>query len=73
MTPPCQHRGRALGVYGNGGAQVKHGSKYGDKATHAEAEALLGIGWGLTTRELSQAIPPAYTEYPGRLRLIPPR
>jgi DNA (cytosine-5)-methyltransferase 1 len=78
LTPPCQHNGRrptlsiagnfaaretrrALGVYGNGGTNRE---LHGPKATIAQARRLMGIDW-MTTAEICQAIPPAYTEYIG--------
>jgi DNA (cytosine-5)-methyltransferase 1 len=64
LAPPCQHaeQGTPLGVYGNGGGGVM---TRGRKATRIEAPVAMGIGW-MRHRELSQAIPPAYTEYIGR-------
>lgn len=79
LTPPCRHNGpvlsvfgtkardrrRTLGIYGNGGGQQHRPNRYGNKATMAEARRLMGIDW-MTSREICQAIPPAYTEYVGR-------
>lgn len=58
--PACQHRGRAVGVYGHGGHSGKHRMLY-----RAEAAEAMGIDW-MTRDELAQAIPPAYTEFIGR-------
>jgi DNA (cytosine-5)-methyltransferase 1 len=75
LSPQCQHGGpvlgvygghahdrrRVLGVYGNGGTNRE---PRGAKATIRQAKAIMGIDW-MTTAEISQAIPPAYTEYVG--------
>jgi DNA (cytosine-5)-methyltransferase 1 len=75
MTPPCSHnrpvlgvygghardRRRVLGVYGNGGGGTM---TRGTKATIDQARAIMDIDW-MTTAEISQAIPPAYTEHIG--------
>lgn len=76
MTPPCSHarpvlgvygghardrRRRVLGVYGNGGGGEM---TRGTKPTIAQAGEIMGIDW-MTTAEISQAVPPAYTEHIG--------
>lgn len=64
LAPPCQHRrGKTVGVYGNG-TNSWHRSKLGRNLSIAEMREAMGIDW--TTRaELSQAIPPAYTQFIG--------
>ena len=57
--PDCRHRGVAVGVYGHGGHTGKHRMLYRDEAAEA-----LGIDW-MTRDEMTQAIPPAYTEFIG--------
>lgn len=63
---PCRHQGKAIGVYGNGGGHKDYGK--GFKGTAAEARLAMGVSW-MTIRTLSQAIPPAYTEWVGKLIL----
>lgn len=58
--PKCKHRGVAVGVYGHGGHSGKHRMLYRKEA----AEAMC-IDW-MSRDEITQAIPPAYTEYVGR-------
>lgn len=50
------HEGDYVAAYGNGGG----------KATVAEMKHALGIDWTDVREELTEAIPPAYTEYIGR-------
>jgi len=69
-----RHRGRVRGwrhgrfydgpyvaAYGNGGG----------KPTVAELQAALGIDWTKVREELTEAIPPAYTQWIGRAFLAP--
>lgn len=63
LAQPCRHaeQGQPLGVYGTGGGgQMTRGRK----ATPAEAKEAMGIDW-MSRKEISQAIPPAYTRYIG--------
>jgi DNA (cytosine-5)-methyltransferase 1 len=73
MVPPCSHEGEPVGVYGNGGGQQKTvwngGRNRGYMATKEEAAEALGIDWMLK-RELSDAVPPLYTEYLGGQLLL---
>jgi DNA (cytosine-5)-methyltransferase 1 len=79
LVPPCNHRAksRVIGVYGGhgrdrrrvitvvghtGGSSNRDGCQQFTVAQRAEA---MGIDW-MTGAELSQAIPPAYTEFIGR-------
>jgi DNA (cytosine-5)-methyltransferase 1 len=65
LSPPCQHKpGNTIGVYGGGtnGWHVKH---WGRAFTVKEKQQAMGIDW-MTGAELSQAIPPAYTEWIGK-------
>ena len=66
FAPPCQHRGkpRVIGVYGGHGRDRRRKVNTQDFSTDARREAM-GIDW-MTGAELSQAIPPAYTEWLGR-------
>lgn len=92
LTPPCQHNGIVIGVYGEHGRDrrrvavpvlSKCGGNYNRRravdghaggfsqrdgtqkfCTQARREAM-GIDW-MSGNELSQAIPPAYTEWIGK-------
>lgn len=70
LTPPCNHWGQVasgdfIGVYARGGKGHRHGKGIRDprpaaaKVTMAEA---MGIDW-MNDSEITQAIPPAYSEY----------
>lgn len=64
LVPPCQHRpGKTMGVYGHG-TNAWHRKKLGRNLTVAEMREAMGCPW-MTREELSQAIPPAFTEYIG--------
>jgi len=64
MRPPCQHNGPAVSVTGHGTTAYAR-DKLGRNPTIAEHRALMGgIDW-MNRDELSQAVPPAYTEHLG--------
>lgn len=69
LVPPCRHREkpRVIGVYGGHGRDRRRAVNTQDYPTDARREAM-GIDW-MTGAELSQAIPPAYTEFLGRALL----
>ena len=60
---PCQHDGSPVGVYGNGGGGLDAATR-GYKATQQEANEALQTPW-MSRTGVSQAIPPAYTEWLG--------
>ena len=64
MVPPCScGQMLSIGVYGNG-TPAWHREKLGRNVLAAEWREAMGIDW-MTKAELSQAIPPAYTEHIG--------
>ena len=64
MRPPCSHAGPAISVTGHGTTSYAR-DKLGRNPTIAEYRALMAIDW-MNRDELSQAIPPPYTEHVGR-------
>lgn len=66
FPPQCDHatQGRPVGVYGHGQFYWEDGEKQWRNVPRAEAEAAMGIDW-MSRAELSEAIPPAFTEYVG--------
>lgn len=65
LAPSCEHpNGLSIGVYGNG-TNKWHRDLLGRNITVAEQREAMGIDW-MTRAELTQAIPPAYTEWIGR-------
>lgn len=65
FVPQCDHRlPRVIGVYGGHGRDRRRLVNTQDYPTAARRVAM-GIDW-MTSMELSQAIPPAYTEYIGK-------
>ena len=66
LRPQCEHgrKPRVIGVYGGHGRDRRRNVNTQDFPTTARRKAM-GIDW-MTSTELSQAIPPAYTEWIGR-------
>lgn len=68
LMPPCHHPGPVITVTG-------HGTTSGNRLTWgrnikvAEMREAMGIDW-MNRDELSQAIPPAYTEFIGRVLIV---
>lgn len=69
----CAHVGEPIGVYGKGGgiATTVHGggTRMGYKGNRKEASEAMGIDW-MSTRELSNAVPPSYTHWLGDQLMI---
>lgn len=70
LPSQCQHVERPIDVSGTGGRRINrrpddHGGNTNKPRTVAEARAAIGIDW-MSRYEISQAIPPAYTEWIGR-------
>lgn len=64
MVPSCAHRrGFTIGVYGNG-TNAWHREKFGRNLRETEKREAMDIDW-MTRKELTEAIPPAYTELIG--------
>lgn len=68
LSPPCQHSGPTIGIYGDHGPDHRRKGNAGRYFTLAERKQAMGIDW-MARDELDQAIPPAYTEYLGGLLL----
>jgi DNA (cytosine-5)-methyltransferase 1 len=67
--PKCQHKdqGRPIGIYYAMNDNIPHGGRTARNLM--EARDAMGIQW-MTWKELTQAIPPIYTEYIGRQWLL---
>lgn len=68
LAPQCTHRrGQTIGVYGSG-TNSWHRNLFGRCVTVAEMREAMGIDW-MSHKELTQAIPPAYSEFLGKQML----
>jgi DNA (cytosine-5)-methyltransferase 1 len=65
LRQPCQHKGPIITVTGTGGGNWNSFKLFGRWPSVADWRRSMGIDW-MTQRELSQAIPPPYTEHIGR-------
>jgi len=61
---PCNHRVRAIGIYGSIGDKIPNGAVIA--ADQEEGRRAMGIDWPLPWASVREAIPPAYTEWLGR-------
>ena len=80
FVPPCQHTKKTIGIYGDKARDIakekRHYAKPKEtrgppvdvKIPLSEALKAMGIDW-MSAKELSQAIPPAYTELIGKYLL----
>lgn len=64
LIHPCAHDGTEIPCYGNGTSSWHLEKRNGRGISVAEQRAAFGIDW-MTRAELSQAIPPAYSEWIG--------
>lgn len=65
LLPPCNHTGLGICVVGHGTPSWIIAKNGGKCVPIAEMRAAMGIDW-MNREELSQAIPPAYSEFIGR-------
>ena len=69
LMPPCNHHApRVIGVYGGHGRDHRRHQSCQDFPT-SERRAAMGIDW-MTGAELSEAVPPAYSEHIGRYAMM---
>jgi DNA (cytosine-5)-methyltransferase 1 len=72
LAPACQHRPGAnvIGIYGghyrNRRRAAGSNHKPGTDFSPADARVAMGVSWAVTGDELSQAVPPAYSEFIAR-------
>lgn len=79
MSPPCQHKGEAIGVYGggatgrytfgNGAKRDPYGRRGAWQGTADQGREAMGIAW-MTHVENTQAIPPAYGQHIGEYLML---
>src|SRR5262245_19347394 len=67
---PCQHRGPTIGFYGDHARDRRRNREFPardfpDADNHRLAQLAMDVPWMTRWKDLSQAIPPAYTEFIG--------
>lgn len=72
LAPSCRHQGATIGIYGDHARDRRRkpgvrerGIDFPDSDKLRLAQEAMGIDW-MIWKEISQAIPPAYTEFIGR-------
>jgi DNA (cytosine-5)-methyltransferase 1 len=72
LSPPCQHAGPTIGIYGDHARDRRRNSNTGEKGVDfpdrdklALGKAAMGMPWAQRWKEVSEAIPPAYTRFIG--------
>jgi DNA (cytosine-5)-methyltransferase 1 len=64
LLPPCWHHSGTISVFGHSGEASRKGNVQRRHVPLEEQKQAMGIDW-MSRDELSQAIPPAYTEWIG--------
>lgn len=67
LVPRCQHSGNEVPVYGHG-TPSWHRKRHGRNFHLADRAAAMGIDW-MSRDELAESIPPAYSDFIGRLAM----
>lgn len=71
LSPPCQHQGATIGLYGDHARDrrrvdgLSRGKDFPDRDKLELGRKAMGMPWAQKWREVSEAIPPAYTEFIG--------
>jgi DNA (cytosine-5)-methyltransferase 1 len=67
LTPECRRVGEELcSIFGKSSTERTTKGKFGLKTNREAWAYAMGIDWHMTEAELSEAIPPAYTEFIGK-------
>jgi DNA (cytosine-5)-methyltransferase 1 len=71
LSPPCQHEGATIGLYGDHARDQRRvdgksrGKDFPDRDKLELGRKAMGMPWAQKWREISEAIPPAFTEHVG--------
>ena len=73
LVPPCSHNGPTIGLYGDHARDRRRRESTGERGRDFPDRDKLDLGrramvmpWAKRWREITEAIPPAYTQYIGR-------